>query len=68
VSYTLCQEVEPSHDLELIEVAGVEAEKSKYEHGDKCNVWAGEGGQWFVKFKKGTRIFVPKTFKFSRTN
>jgi len=54
--------------LELIEVAGVEAEKSKYEHGDKCNVWAGEGGQWFVKFKKGTRIFVPKTFKFSRTN
>jgi fatty acid synthase subunit beta len=61
------QEVELSHDLEPIEVAGAEAKKFKYEHGDKCDVWVGEDGQWFVKFKKGARIFVPKVFKFSRT-
>jgi fatty acid synthase subunit alpha len=61
------QEIELIRDLEPIEVAKAEAEKFKYEHGDKCDVWTGEGGQWFVKFKKGARIFVPKAFKFSRT-
>jgi fatty acid synthase subunit beta len=61
------QEVELSHDLEPIKVARAEAKKFKYEHGDKCDVWTGEGGQWFVKFKKGVHIFVPKVFKFSCT-
>lgn len=61
------QEVELIHDLEAIEVAEAEAEKFKYEHGHKCDIWAGEGGQWFVKFKKGARVLVPKAFKFSRT-
>ena len=61
------QEIELLHDLEAFEASQVDAEKFKYEHGDKCDIWAGEGGQWFVKFKKGARIFVPKAFKFSRT-
>lgn len=61
------QEVELIHDLEAIEVDAAEAEKFKYEHGDKCDIWAGEGGQWFVKFKKGVRVIVTKAFKFSRT-
>ncbi|KAG2133976.1 hypothetical protein BD769DRAFT_1716175 [Suillus cothurnatus] len=60
------QEIELIHDLEPVEVAQSEAEKFKYEYGDKCNIWTGEGDQWFVKFKKGARIFVPKAFKFSR--
>ena len=60
------QEVELLHDLEPFEASQVEAEKFKYEHGDKCDIWAGEDGQWSVKFKKGARIFVPKAFKFSR--
>ncbi|CAL1716945.1 unnamed protein product [Somion occarium] len=60
------QEIELIHDLEPFEAAQVEAEKFKYEHGDKCNIWAGEGGQWFVKFKKGARVLVPKAFKFNR--
>ncbi|EGN98830.1 hypothetical protein SERLA73DRAFT_168429 [Serpula lacrymans var. lacrymans S7.3] len=60
------QEIELIHDLEPIEVAQSEAEKFKYEHGDKCDIWTGEGDQWFVKFKKGARVFVPKAFKFSR--
>jgi len=37
------------------------------QHGDKCDIWAGEGGHWFAKFKKGAIIFVPKAFKFTRT-
>ncbi|KAH8100945.1 fatty acid synthase [Cristinia sonorae] len=60
------QEVELIHDLEPFEAAQVEAEKFKYEHGDKCDIWAGEGGQWFVKFKKGARVLIPKAFKFNR--
>ncbi|KAI0368773.1 fatty acid synthase [Pilatotrama ljubarskyi] len=60
------QEIEILHDWEPFEAAQADAEKFKYEHGDKCDIWAGEGGQWFVKFKKGARIFVPKAFKFNR--
>ena len=55
------------HDLEPIEVSDSEAQKFKMQHGDTCDIWAGEGGQWFAKFKKGAYIFVPKAFKFSHT-
>jgi fatty acid synthase subunit alpha len=61
------QEVELIHDLEPIETSESEAQKFKLQHGDKCDIWAGEGGQWFAKFKKGACVFVPKAFKFSRT-
>ncbi|KNZ81816.1 Fatty acid synthase subunit alpha [Termitomyces sp. J132] len=61
------QEIELIHDLEPIEVAESEAHKFKLQHGEKCDIWAGEGGQWFAKLKKGACIFVPKAFKFSRT-
>lgn len=44
-----------------------EAQKFKLQHGDKCDIWAGEGDQWFAKLKKGAIVFVPKAFKFSRT-
>lgn len=60
------QEIELTHDLEPLEVSDVEAAKFKKEHGDKCDTWAGEGGQWYVKLKKGVRIYVPKAFTFSR--
>jgi fatty acid synthase subunit alpha len=60
------QEVELTHDLEALEVSDAEAQKYKHEHGDKCDIWAGEEGQWFVKFKKGARIFVPKAVSFNR--
>jgi fatty acid synthase subunit alpha len=58
--------VELIHDLEALEVAEADADKFKREHGDKCDIWAGEGGQWFVKFKKGSRVLVPKAFEFNR--
>jgi fatty acid synthase subunit beta len=60
------QEVEFIHNLEPIKVTEAEAEKFKYEHGDKCDVWAGEGDQWFFNFKKGARIFVPKALGMCR--
>ncbi|EKM78079.1 hypothetical protein AGABI1DRAFT_61049 [Agaricus bisporus var. burnettii JB137-S8] len=61
------QEIELIHDLEPIEVSEVEAQKFKLQHGDKCDIWAGEDGQWFAKLKKGACVLVPKAFKFSRT-
>ena len=51
------------HDLEPIEISDLEAQKFKMQHGDKCDIWAGEG-QWFAKFRKGACIFVPKAFMF----
>ena len=36
------------------------------QHGDKCDVWAGENEQWFVKFKKGARVWMPKAVVFNR--
>lgn len=61
------QEVELIHDLEPIEVTESEAAKFRLQHGDKCDIWAGEAGQWFFKLKKGACVYVPKAFKFSRT-
>ena len=43
-----------------------ETQKFKMQHGDKCDIWAGEGTQWFAKFNKGACVFNPKAFKFSR--
>ena len=37
------------------------------QHSDKCDIWAGEGGQWFANFKKGACVFVPKALKISCT-
>ncbi|KAK0191779.1 hypothetical protein F5146DRAFT_1198324 [Armillaria mellea] len=61
------QEVELIHDLEALEVTEAEAKKFKLQHGDKCDIWTGESGQWFFKLKKGACVFIPKAFTFSRT-
>ncbi|KAH8822971.1 fatty acid synthase [Flagelloscypha sp. PMI_526] len=61
------QEIELLHDLEPIEVSDSDAQKLKLQHGDKCDVWAKEDGQWAAKLKKGAMIMVPKAFQFSRT-
>jgi fatty acid synthase subunit alpha len=52
--------------MEPIEVAESDAERFKKEHGDKCNIWAGEGGQWFVNLKKGARVYIPKAISYGR--
>ena len=59
-------EVELIHDLEPLEVTDSDAERFKKEHGDNCDIWAGEGGQWFVKLKKGARIYIPKAISYNR--
>jgi len=48
-----------------MEASEADAKKFKNEHGAKCDIWTGEGGEWLVKFKKGSRILVPKAFEFS---
>ncbi|KDN47731.1 thiolase-like protein [Tilletiaria anomala UBC 951] len=61
------QEIELNHDLEPIEVSAEEAAKFKREHGDKVDAWEdAAAGAWFVMFKKGARILVPKAIAFSR--
>ena len=60
------QEVELNHDLEPLEVSTEDASRFKREQGDKVDVWAQESGEWFVKFKKGARVFIPKSVKFDR--
>ena len=49
-----------------MEVSETGAKKFKNEHGAKCDIWTGEDEEWFVKFKKGSRILVPKAFGFNR--
>ena len=60
------QEVELVHDLQPMGVSEADAKKFKNEHNAKCGIWTGEGGEWFVKLKKGSRILVPKAFEFNR--
>lgn len=60
------QEVELNHDLEPLEIPAEDAARFKREQGDKCDIWAQASGEWFVKFKKGARIYIPKAIKFDR--
>ncbi|KAF8525925.1 hypothetical protein BU17DRAFT_74311 [Hysterangium stoloniferum] len=61
----LYQEIELIHDLEPIEVSQNEATNFKHQHGDKCDIWAKDEEQYFVKLKKGALIKVPKAYNFS---
>jgi 3-oxoacyl-(acyl-carrier-protein) synthase len=60
------QEIELNHDLEPLEISKEDAERFKREQGEKCDVWAQESGEWFVKFKRGARVMLPKAIKFDR--
>ncbi|WRT68298.1 uncharacterized protein IL334_005274 [Kwoniella shivajii] len=60
------QEIELNHDLEPLEVSAEDAQRFVREQGDKVDVWAQASGEWFVKFKKGARVFLPKAVKFDR--
>lgn len=53
--------------MEALEVDEADAAKYKKQHGDKCDIWANDEGQWFFKLKKGACVMVPKAFRFSRT-
>ncbi|WWC63190.1 uncharacterized protein I303_105790 [Kwoniella dejecticola CBS 10117] len=60
------QEIELNHDLEPLEISAEDAQRFKREQGEKVDVWAQASGEWFVKFKKGARVFLPKAVKFDR--
>lgn len=57
------------HDLEPIETAHEEALHFKLKHEDKVDIWPAdkaESSRWFVKFKKGSLLMVPKAIPFDR--
>jgi fatty acid synthase subunit alpha len=60
------QEVQLNHDLEPIEASAEDAERFKREQGDNVDCWATESGEWFVKFKRGARVLIPKSVNFNR--
>lgn len=60
------QEIELNHDLEPLEISAEDAARFRREQGDKVDVWAQDSGEWLVKFKKGARVFIPKSVKFDR--
>jgi fatty acid synthase subunit alpha len=60
------QEVELTHDLEALEISKEDAERFKREQGEKCDTWAQASGEWFVKFKRGARVMIPKAIRFDR--
>lgn len=62
----LIQEVEIQHDLEPIEASPEDADRFKREHGDKVDIYTDDGSKWFVKFKKGAKIMIPKSIQFDR--
>jgi hypothetical protein len=59
------QEVELTHNLEPMEVSEEEAAKFKLEHGNKCDTWNQPSGEWFVRFKRGACILIPKAMSFN---
>jgi len=62
------QEVAIDHDLPGFECSKEEAEQFKRKHGDRVDIFEnGESGQWNVKFKKGSTIYIPKALQFDRT-
>lgn len=62
----LTQEVELQHDLEPIEASEEDADRFKLEHGDKVDVYTDDGSKYYVKFRKGAKIIVPKAMAFDR--
>jgi 3-oxoacyl-ACP reductase-like protein len=60
------QEIEILHDMEPMDVSAEEADKYRREHGDKVDVWAAPSGGMYVQLKRGARIYVPQSIKFSR--
>jgi len=62
------QEVAIDHDLPGFECSKDEAEQFKKKHGDRVDIFEnGESGQWIVKIKKGSTIYIPKALQFDRT-
>lgn len=60
------QEIELQHDLEPIEASQEDADRFKREHGEMVDVYSDDGSKYFVKFKKGAKIQVPKAIAFDR--
>lgn len=62
----LTQEIELQHDLEPIEASQEDADRFKREHGDNVDVFTDDGAKYFVKFRRGAKMIIPKAVAFDR--
>ncbi|KAG7192262.1 3-oxoacyl-[acyl-carrier-protein] synthase [Scheffersomyces spartinae] len=62
----MIQEVVIQHDLEAFEASKEVAEQYKHEHGEKCEIFEIEGGEYSVRILKGATLFIPKALRFDR--
>ncbi|CAK9439070.1 uncharacterized protein LODBEIA_P32940 [Lodderomyces beijingensis] len=62
----MIQEVVIQHDLEPFECSKENAEQYKHEHGENCEIFEIEGGEYTVKILKGAKLFIPKALRFDR--
>ena len=62
------REVSIEQDMQPIEVSCDEAQHFANQHGDKVDVFCNQNNdqQWFVKFKKGTTLYIPKALRMDR--
>lgn len=63
---TFCQEVVIDYDMAPIEVSREEAEQFKLLHGEKTEIYENSNGNWNVKLKRGSAIYIPKALRFDR--
>lgn len=65
-SKNFLHEVALIQDMPPIEVfSEQESEQYKLMHGDKVTVFS-EKGKFFVQFKKGATLYIPRALKFDR--
>lgn len=62
----MIQEVVIQHDLEPFEASRDTAEQYKHQHGDKCDIFEEESGEYTVRILKGATLYVPKALRFDR--
>ena len=62
---TFLYQVAINHELNPIEVSEEEAKHFKQKHQDNVEIYD-KNGTWYVVFKKGTMLYIPKALKFDR--
>lgn len=62
---TFLHQVAINHDLNPIEVSEEEAKHFKQKHQDTVDIYS-KNGVWYVKFKKGAMMYIPKALRFDR--
>ncbi|KAJ2358459.1 fatty acid synthase alpha subunit Lsd1 [Coemansia sp. RSA 2618] len=62
----MLRELQIEHDMEPFEATADEAAQFKLRNGDKVSVWEDADSTWFVRFRKGATLLVPKALRVDR--